>query len=359
MKMLLAGGGTGGHLFPAVALAQRLLETDATAQVLFVGTTAGIEATVLPELGLPLATVQISGIAGRGWRERLRIVPALLKSVQQSRQILKEFQPDVVVGVGGYASGPALLAARLAGIPFLIHEQNAEFGLTNRFLSRWAQRICLSFPPRPDRPLPPERTVVTGNPVRRGMTAVGPLPAGERTLLVFGGSRGAQAINDALVAALPTLKELCPELHIIHQTGSADYERIAAAYTALGMSTAGLSPFLHDMASAYAQAHLVLCRAGATTLAELTATGRPAILIPYPFAAADHQTANARILAGQGAARLLPQSELAAATLAALLGNLLNDRPTLLRMAQSARSLGQPSAVDKLLAECYSIVRKG
>jgi UDP-N-acetylglucosamine--N-acetylmuramyl-(pentapeptide) pyrophosphoryl-undecaprenol N-acetylglucosamine transferase len=359
MKMLLAGGGTGGHLFPAVALAQRLLETDATAQVLFVGTAAGIEATVLPELGLPLATIQISGIAGRGWLERLRIAPALLKSVRQSLHILKQFQPDVVVGVGGYASGPALLAARLSGIPFLIHEQNAEFGLTNRFLARWAKRICLSFPPGKGRPLPPERTIVTGNPVRRGMTAVGPIPAGDRTLLVFGGSRGAQAINNILVATLPALKQLCPDLRIIHQTGSVDYQRIAAAYTALGLSTADLSPFLHDMTTAYAQAHLVLCRAGATTLAELTTTGRPAILIPYPFAAADHQTANARILADQGAALLLPQSELTAATLAPLLGNLLNDRPTLLRMAQSARALGQPSAVDKLLTECCSIARKG
>ena len=359
MKMLLAGGGTGGHLFPAVALAQRLLETEETAQVLFIGTAAGIEATVLPELDLLLETIQISGFAGRGWRERLRLVPTLLKSVRQSLQILKRFQPDVVVGVGGYASGPALLAARFLGIPFLIHEQNAQFGLTNHFLARWAQRICISFPSRSNRPLPREHTVLTGNPVRRGIAEVGEIPEEDRTLLVFGGSRGAQAINDALVAALPELKRLCPELRIIHQTGRADYERIGAAYRALGMSTEDLSPFLHDMASAYAQAHLVLCRSGATTLAELTAAGRPAILIPYPYAAADHQTANARVLTEQGAALLLPQEELAAATLATLLGNLLNDRPTLLRMAQLARSLGQPSAVDKLLTECRSIARKG
>ncbi|MDZ4185696.1 MAG: undecaprenyldiphospho-muramoylpentapeptide beta-N-acetylglucosaminyltransferase [Desulfuromonadales bacterium] len=359
MRMLLAGGGTGGHLFPAVALAQRLLETDATAQVLFIGTAKGIEATILPELGLPLETIKISGIAGRGWFERLRVAPALVQSVRQSLVILKKFQPNLVVGVGGYASGPVLIAARLAGVPFLIHEQNAEFGLTNRFLARWAQRICLSFPPTADRPMPSERTVVTGNPVRHGMTAVGPIPAAERTLLVFGGSRGAQAINDAVVAAIPALRQLCPELRIIHQTGSTDYDRIAAAYTALGLSTKDLSPFLQDMASAYAQAHLVMCRAGATTLAELTVTGRPAILIPYPYAAADHQTANARILAEQGAALLLPQSETTAATLATLLGNLLNDRPTLLRMGAIARALGQPAAVDKLLAECHSIARKG
>lgn len=359
MKMLLAGGGTGGHLFPAVALAQRLLEKEESSQVLFVGTAAGIEAKVLPDLGLPLETIEISGIAGQGWLTRLKIVPTLLKSVQQSVAILKKFQPDVVVGVGGYASGPALLASRLCGIPYLIHEQNAEFGLTNRFLSRRAKRICLSFPPRAEWSLPPERTALTGNPVRRGMTEVGGIPAGERTLLVFGGSRGAQAINDAVVAALPALMKHCPDLRIIHQTGSADYERIVAAYAQLGLKTDHLSPFLHDMAKAYAQAHLVLCRSGATTLAELTAVGRPAVLIPYPYAAADHQTTNARILADQGAALLLPQRELATTPLATLLCNLLDDRETLLRMAQIARSLGQPDAVDKLLAECYSIVTKG
>lgn len=358
MRMLLAGGGTGGHLFPAVALAQRLLETDATAQVLFVGTTAGIEATILSELELPLATIEISGIAGRGWLERLRILPVLLKSVLQSKNILQKFQPDVVVGVGGYASGPALLAARLLGIPFLIHEQNAQFGLTNRFLARWAQRICLSFPPRSGNSLP-QRTVLTGNPVRRGIAEVGKIPDGGRTLLVFGGSRGAQAINDAVVAALPELKKRCPELRIIHQTGSTDFERIAAAYRRLNLSTDDLTPFIQDMANAYAHAHLVLCRSGATTLAELAAAGRPAVLIPYPYAAADHQTANARLLADQGAAHLLPQSELSAATLERLLGTLLDDRPTLLRMGHIARSLGQPAAVDKLLAECHNIARKG
>lgn len=359
MRMLLAGGGTGGHLFPAVALAQRLLETDKSAQVLFVGTAAGIESTVLPQIGLRLETIQISGIAGRGWLERICIIPALWKSVQQSLRILKKFQPDVVVGVGGYASGPALLAAKLSGIPFLIHEQNAQFGMTNRFLARWAQRVCISFPPRSDSQLTGARVVLTGNPVRSGMAEIKQIPEGAQTLLIFGGSRGAQAINDAVVAALPSLKVLCPNLKIIHQTGHADYERICAAYRSLGMSTAGVSPFIHDMVNAYADAHLVLCRSGATTLAELTAAGRPAVLIPYPFAAADHQTENAKILVLQGAAMLLPQSELSAETLATLVSQLINDRPTLLQMAQIARSLGQPSAVDKLLAECRSIARKG
>lgn len=359
MKMLIAGGGTGGHLYPGIALAQRCLETDTDAQVLFVGTKAGIEATVLPELDLPLHTIEISGMVNRGWTGRLRLLPTLLKSVRQSLAILKKFEPDIVIGVGGYASGPALLAARLSGIPFLIHEQNATFGLTNRVLAHWARRICLSFPSQAGNSSGTGRTVLTGNPVRRGIADIGPIPEEERTLLVFGGSRGAQAINDAIVAALPKLMDLCPDLRVIHQTGKTDYDRILASYQNLGLSTQYLVPYLNDMTTAYSQAHLVLCRSGATTLAELTAAGRPSVLVPYPYAAADHQTTNAKVLADQGAALLLPQQDLSGVTLTSLLSKLLDDRTTLLRMAQIAHSFGQPKAVDNLLAECRNIARKG
>lgn len=359
MRLLLAGGGTGGHLFPAVALAQKFLDEEYSAQVLFVGTKAGIEAKVLPELGLPLETIEISGIAGRSWLGRLRILPALVGSVRQSLAILDRFRPDVVVGVGGYASGPTLLAARIKGIPFLIHEQNAQFGMTNRFLARWAERICISIPPG-RKTLPyQEHTVLTGNPVRRGIADCPPLPERNPTLLIFGGSRGARAINDAVLAALSELHRSCPQLRIIHQTGSDDYERVRAAYAQAGLNSTDVVPFINDMAAAYTEAHLVLCRAGATTLAELTAAGRPSILIPYPHAAADHQTANARVLADQGAALLLPQSELTATALGTLLCGLITDRATLLRMATIAHSLGQPQAVDKLLHECRAIARRG
>lgn len=357
MRLLLAGGGTGGHLFPAVALAQQLLEEEWQAQVLFVGTDRGIEARILPELNLPLKTIDISGLVGLGWKAKLTLLPQLLRSVRQSMEILESFAPDVVVGVGGYASGPVLLAAKLKRIPFIIHEQNAAFGLTNRLLSRWAERICLSFERTDQRRTLQERTVLTGNPVRRGIALCPPLPETGQTLLVFGGSRGAQALNQAVVAALPALRTACPELTIIHQTGTDALEEVRAGYRAAGWDPEQVTPFIDNMADAYARARLVLCRAGATTLAELTVCGRPAVLVPYPFAAADHQTGNARLLAEKGAALLLPQSELNGAKLAQLLGGLLNDQPTLERMSVITRSLGCPDATDRLLDQCRAVAR--
>lgn len=354
MKLLLAGGGTGGHLFPAVALAQQLLEEEWQAEVLFVGTERGIEARVLPGLGLPLKTIDISGYVGRGWRARLALPGQLLRSVRQSLRILDRFRPDVVVGVGGYASGPVLLAARLRRIPFIIHEQNALFGLTNRILARWAQRVCLSFPIDG---VVGDEVVITGNPVRRGMAQCPPLPDDGPSLLVFGGSRGASAINSAMCAALPALDDMRDELQIIHQTGSEDCEKVQAVYAAAGWR-AEVVPFIDDMVAALSRAQLVLCRAGATTVAELTAAGRAAILVPYPHAAADHQTANARAVAAAGAAVLLPQAQLTADGLAAQLRTLLHDRPTLLKMAARARALGNPEATVRLLAECRRVAGK-
>jgi len=354
MKMLLAGGGTGGHLFPAVAMAQRLLEVEPEAEVLFVGTERGIEARILPELDLPLKTIDIKGFVGRGGAKKAALVPLLIKSVVQSLSILGEFRPEVVVGVGGYAAGPVLLAAKIKGIPFLIHEQNAWPGLTNRLLARWAERVCLSFADS-DRAFHFGRTVLTGNPLRAGMENCPPIPE-EGTLLVFGGSRGARAINDAMVAALPYLEDFKGELTILHQTGSDDLERIRQGYQEAGWDPESVVPFIQDMSGAYARAQLVVCRAGATTLAELTACGRPAIMVPYPYAAGDHQTVNAQALARRGAALLLPQSELTAEHLGRLIGDLLHDRALLLSMGGLARSLGRPGAADRILEQCRAIV---
>ena len=357
MRMLLAGGGTGGHLFPAVALAQRLQTTEPAGEVLFVGTRRGIEAKVLPELGLPLRTIDISGFYGKGLLGKIGLLPQLVKSLWQSLRILGEFRPEVVVGVGGYASGPALLAAWLRGYPFLIHEQNAWPGLTNRLLARWAKRVCLSFADS-DRAFHHGCTVLTGNPLREGMETCPPIPEGKPLLLVFGGSRGARAINDALLAALPLLQALGGGLRILHQTGAEDLERVREGYRQAGWADAEVVPFIQDMAGAYARAHLVLCRAGATTIAELTACGRPAILVPYPFAAGDHQRGNAEALARKGAALVLPQSELTAQTLARLAGDLLVDRGRLLAMGRAATALGRRGAADLILRECHAIARK-
>jgi UDP-N-acetylglucosamine--N-acetylmuramyl-(pentapeptide) pyrophosphoryl-undecaprenol N-acetylglucosamine transferase len=354
MKLLLAGGGTGGHLFPAVALAQKLLEDDPASEVLFVGTERGIEARVLPELQLPLERIDIRGFVNRGWGGKLALLPRLWKSVRQSAAILDRFAPDVVLGVGGYASAPVLAAALWRRRPYVIHEQNAWPGLTNRLLGRWARRICLSFG-EADRAFHHGRTLLTGNPLRAGMEQCPPIGGDRPALLVFGGSRGARAINDAVLAALPLLENLRGRIDIRHQTGSEDLERVRQGYQMAGWPEESVVPFIHDMTAAYARAHLVICRAGATTLAELTVCGRPAILIPYPFAAGDHQTVNARALARKGAALLLPQQDLAPAGLAQLVTGLLHNRDRLRGMAAAACALGRPGAVGRVLTVCREV----
>lgn len=358
MKLLLAGGGTGGHLFPAVALAQELLVEEPEAEVLFVGTAQGIEARVLPQLELRLETIEISGMVGKGLPGKLALMPKLLSSVYQSSKIIERFQPDVVVGVGGYASGPVALAAKLRRCPLLLHEQNAWPGLTNRILGRWADKVCVTFKETRSA-FADQRTLVTGNPVRRELTLRMAPAEGPPTLLVFGGSRGARAINQAMLSVLPLLDEWRDRLQIIHQTGSDDLSKVSEGYRAAGWHNVEVTAFIDDMAAAYQQAHLVLCRAGATTIAELTCCGRPAILVPYPHAAGDHQATNARSLAKRGAALMLPQPEMTPQNLATLLGNLLSDRERLLDMAGVARSLGRLDAAEMILEQCRLLAAKG
>jgi len=358
MKILLAGGGTGGHLFPAVAIAQRFLATEPRGEVLFVGTERGLEARILPELGLPLETIDIAGLRGRGVLGKLALMPRLFRSLLQSFGILRRFRPDVVVGVGGYASGPVLAAARLSGRPVLIHEQNAWPGLTNRLLAPWADRVCLSFADT-DRAFHRGRTVLTGNPLRQGMEDCPPMEATRPLLLIFGGSRGARAINEMVAGMLPLLGDLREQIDILHQTGSEDLDRIREEYRRCGWDPGQVVPFIDRMDEAYGRAHLVLCRAGATTIAELTACGRPAILVPYPHAAGDHQSANARALARKGAALMLAQSELTPERLARLIGDLLGDRDRLLTMAALAKAQGKTGAADRILRECRAIIKAG
>lgn len=354
MRLLLAGGGTGGHLFPAVALAQRLLEQDPEAQVLFVGTARGIEARVLPELDLPLQLIDIRGFVNQGLAGKLRQLPRLAKSVWQGLRILREFKPDVVLGVGGYASAPMLAAAKLKRIPTVIHEQNAWPGLTNRLMGPWARCVCLSFS-EAERAFHRATTIVTGNPLRTGMESCPPIDDGDPQLLIFGGSRGARAINDAVLEALPLLKHWQARMRIVHQTGEEDLQRVREGYAEAGWPQDAVVPFIKDMAGAYARAHLVVCRAGATTLAELAACGRAAILIPYPHAAGDHQTINAQAMARRGAALVLPQQDLSAQHLASLIDDLMKNRPRLISMAGASRSLGIGGAAERILKVCRSI----
>lgn len=351
MKLLLAGGGTGGHLFPAVALAQLLLLQDGESEVQFVGTERGLEKKLLPKLGLPLATVDMVGVVGRGWRGKLELLPKLFKSLGQANKILRNFKPDLVVGVGGYASVPVLIMAKLRGIPYLIHEQNAIPGLSNRLLARGAKLVCLSFAASAVL-FNNCKTKVTGNPLRQGLDNVSteiPYPG---KLLIFGGSRGARAINQTIVKMLPLMRDWEQKLEILHQTGEEDFIEVQQAYSAAGFDPQQVVPFIDDMAAAYSAASLVICRSGATTLAELTVCGRAAILIPFPHAAGDHQTANAKALDDVGAAILLPQDELTPERLALLVKELLEEKKALHSMAEKARLLALPGAAGRILNEC-------
>lgn len=354
--MVIAGGGTGGHLFPGIAIAEEFLRREANHRVLFIGTERGLERRVLGPLGLPLQTLNVEGIKGRGAVRALAALAKLPGSLLDSWRILRAFAPQIVVGVGGYASGPAVLAARFAGIPTAIAEQNATPGLTNRILGRFADRIFLTFAAT-GRWFPAARTRVTGNPVRASFLTGG---GGEKrregtfTLLIFGGSQGSRAINRIVGEALPELEPLKGSLHIIHQTGEREREAVAAAYAARGF-TAEVTPFIDDMAATYRRADLLLCRAGATSIAEIAVSGKAAILIPLPTAVADHQTANARLLAEAGAALLMPEAELDGPRLAAAIARLFHDREALRRLESNAAALGNRRAAAEIVDACLAL----
>ena len=355
--MIIAGGGTGGHLFPGIAIAEEFLRRDPANRVLFIGTERGLEKKILGELGFPLRTLKIEGIKGR---EPGRIPASLLKipgSLIASFRILRAFQPAVVVGVGGYASGPAVLAARMMGLKTAIAEQNAFPGLTNRILGRFVHRIFLSFQVS-SRWFPAGRIRVTGNPIRASFLA-NQTKTGERdprfTLLIFGGSQGAHAINRIVMDALGSLEHLKDQIRFIHQTGEKDRETVAGAYRERGFA-AEVSPFILDMAAAYRAADLLLCRAGATSIAEITASGKAAILIPFPFAVNDHQTQNADVLARAGAAEMIPEKELDGRRLAAVIERLMRHPEEIKKMETASASLGNIRAAAAIVDGCLELV---
>lgn len=357
MKYILAGGGTGGHVFPALAIAQRAVEQDPAAEVVFVGTAQGIEARVVEPAGFALECVDFCGFAGKSPLKKLAVMVKLFHSTRQALAILQRFPADVVVGVGGYASLPMLVAAAIRRVPVVLHEQNAWPGLANRLAAHWARRICVSMADGAEhfrgRPV-----VLTGNPVRQDLFHCRPWRGGSPQLLVFGGSQGASALNRALLEAIPVLRQALPELSIVHQTGVAEMADVVAGYNDRGFDRVEITPFIDDMAQAYTTSQLVLCRAGATTIAELAACGRPAVLVPLPQAAADHQTHNARVLENHGAAVVLPQAELNGQRLAEQLIALFEQPQRLADMAQQARLLSAKGAADLILNECHAVTRK-
>ncbi|MBU2026331.1 MAG: undecaprenyldiphospho-muramoylpentapeptide beta-N-acetylglucosaminyltransferase [Proteobacteria bacterium] len=357
--MIIAGGGTGGHLFPGIAIAEEFLRRDPQNHVLFIGTERGLEKKILGRMGFPLRILKVEGLKGRG---ALRTAAALLKipgSLIASFRIIRDFCPDVVIGVGGYASGPAVLAARLMGVKTAIAEQNAIPGLTNRILGRFAQKIFLAFSASKQW-FPAGRTRVTGNPIRAAFfeEKTEDRKKDRRfTLLIFGGSQGAHAINRIVSEALDDLLPLKEQLRFLHQTGEKDWEAVAAAYSERGFE-AEVSPFIVDMATAYRSADLLVCRAGATSIAEITAGGKAAILIPFPFAAADHQTRNAEVLAGAGAAEMIPERELNGRRLAEAIERIYRDPGAVLRMEAAAAALGNRRAAADIVDACLEMVQE-
>lgn len=354
--MIVAGGGTGGHLFPGLAVAETASAESGTA-VLFVGSAFGIEARVVPQTRFPFRALAIRGLRGRGWRGALQLAWQLPAAVAQAWRILGEFRARVVLGVGGYASAPVVMAAWLRGVPSVLLEQNARPGWANRALSRLAQRVCTTFADA-NAYFPAAKVVLTGNPVRP-FTAAAPGGAAQGfTVLVFGGSQGAHRINEALYAAAPALRDAIPGLCLVHQTGPVDREWLQDRYAALDIP-ADVHGFIDDMGGAYGRADLVVCRAGATTVAELTALGKAAILVPYPFAADDHQRANASVLAVDGAGVLILDRELSGERLAAAIVALARDPAKLESMRAAARRLAVPDAAARVWEVCREVVGEG
>jgi UDP-N-acetylglucosamine--N-acetylmuramyl-(pentapeptide) pyrophosphoryl-undecaprenol N-acetylglucosamine transferase len=311
MRVLIAAGGTGGHIYPGIAVAQEIMRRDPDSKVRFVGTARGLESRLVPQAGFELSLIESSGLKNVSSVARMRGILVLPRSFTSALSVIRQFKPDVIVGAGGYVSGPVVMMAALLRRPTLVMDSNALPGWTNRVLARFVNRAAVSF----DQALPFFRGkgVVTGNPVRREFFEIRPKQrdAKEFSLLVFGGSQGARAINEAMMSALPLLKAAPVRLRIKHQTGPADLERVQVAYASAGFNEdAEVSSYIDNMVADFAAADLVVCRAGATTTAELIAAGKAAVMIPFPLAADDHQRKNAEALESSGAARMILQKDL-------------------------------------------------
>jgi UDP-N-acetylglucosamine--N-acetylmuramyl-(pentapeptide) pyrophosphoryl-undecaprenol N-acetylglucosamine transferase len=356
LYIVFAVGGTGGHLFPAIAIAQEFMARNCENRIIFLGTGKPIEVSVLSEYGFASRKISAEGIKGRGLFRQAGAMLTMVRGVFQSIGILKSEKPDLVVGMGSYSSAPVVLAAWLSRIPVVLCEQNVLPGIANRYLSRIADRVCVSFKDTMGN-LPKSKIRFTGNPVRIEI-----LQAERKkkdmeepfTVLILGGSQGAHAINMAVIEALKTLREI-GNFFFIHQTGDTDENIVRAAYEKNRMP-GDVRAFFKDMARIYARADLVVCRAGATTVAEVSALGKPAIFIPFPHAADDHQVLNARNLCAAGASEMIHQKDLTGELLAEKILNLAKNRRELEKMAEMSASLGHQDAAVNIVDECCEVV---
>jgi UDP-N-acetylglucosamine--N-acetylmuramyl-(pentapeptide) pyrophosphoryl-undecaprenol N-acetylglucosamine transferase len=361
LRVVIAGGGTGGHLYPGIAVARELLARQPETQVSFAGTPRGIEARVIPREGFPLDLIRSSGVKGKSLVDRAKGASLVPLGLVDGWRIVSARRPDLVIGVGGYSSGPVVLVAALRGVPTMLLEQNAVPGLTNRWLARFVQAAAVTF--ESTQAFFGSKAFVSGNPVRpEFFAAAGPTQesalddqASVTRVLVFGGSQGAHAINVAMVEAAPQLAAGGSHLRLVHQTGERDVEMVRAAYTRARLQ-ADVEPFLYDMGQQLGLADVVVCRAGATTLAEIAAAGKAAILIPLPTATDDHQRRNAEALAVAGAADLLLQQDVSGAVLAARILALAGDRERRRRISAAARSFARPDAARVIVDRALQLV---
>lgn len=364
MKILIAGGGTGGHLFPGLAIAKGFKDMNGGADIFFAGTERGIESRVLPKEGYPLKNIRVEPLAGHGLFKIFASLGRFPLALSDSLKILKETSPDIVIGLGGYSSGPLLIVASLKGIPTLILEQNVIPGVTNRILSKFVDAVAVNF--KSSKEFFPERkTYITGNPIREGIASgrkeegiiTFGLEDGLFTILVFGGSAGAHTINKAMTGAIRYLIDLKDKIQIIHQTGDKDLDEIKEFYVSRDVKTAVL-PFIERMAEAYAVSDLVVARAGAGTISEITACGKPSILVPYPYAAKNHQEVNAKILLDEGAAGLILDRELDGKRLASEIRFLIENPERLWRMEKASKRLGITDGTKKVVNISMNLVRR-
>ena len=360
MRIIIAAGGTGGHLYPGLALAREFARQVPGSEVIFVGTTRGIETKVVAREGFELVMIKAQGVMGKGIAGGVQGLAMLPVGLAQCLALCRERRPDLVLGIGGYTSPPLILAACLLGIKRAILEPNAHPGMANRALSPFASMVFVTFDDTVSF-FGADKTRVVGTPIRRefleepAVAAKGQGP----TLLVFGGSQGARSINRAMIATVPQLIAACPTLSIIHQTGERDFKEVAEVYRRVWPAdrmTPEVVPFLYDMPRAFRQADLIVSRAGATTVAELTACGKPAILIPFPHAIYAHQEQNARVLERAGAAWVIRDSGLTGEVLAEAISSLLANPVRLTEMGQNSKALGRADSAEQVVRACRELV---
>jgi len=347
--ILICGGGTGGHIYPAIAIANEYRDRHPQARVIFVGTKYGLETKLVPKAGYPIEYISIGGLKGKNLGETIKNFVRIPWAFVQAWKLLSATRPSAVIGVGGYASGPVVMVAAVRGIPTLIHEQNAFPGITNRILAKFAKTIAVAFPEALENL--GKTGQVTGNPIRKeffeapSRSTVG----GKRRLLVFGGSQGSKVLNDAVTGSLLFLAHLKETIEIVHQTGPRELDRVAGLYRSSAFANARVTAFLDPMAAEMAAADLVVSRSGAMTVGELAATGRPSILVPFALATNNHQEMNARVLERGGAAIVIVEKELTPEKLAATVSSILADEKRIETMRNAAKAMGTPEATGKIV----------